>query len=73
VTDRSEGQSRDLGPTTTVHLMRHGEVFNPTGVLYGRLPGFRLSDAGEAMARTAAAWFAERDVTHLVASPLQRA
>ncbi len=58
---------------TTVHLMRHGEVFNPTGVLYGRLPGFRLSDAGEGMARTAAAWFAERDVTHLVASPLERA
>jgi broad specificity phosphatase PhoE len=69
-----EGQSRDLGPTTTVvHLMRHGEVFNPTGVLYGRLPGFRLSEAGEGMARTAAAWFAERDVTYLVASPLERA
>jgi broad specificity phosphatase PhoE len=58
---------------TTVHLMRHGEVFNPTGVLYGRLPGFRLSEAGEGMARTAAAWFAGRDVTHLVASPLERA
>ena len=58
---------------TTVHLMRHGEVFNPTGVLYGRLPGFRLSEAGEGMARTAAAWFAQRDVTHLVASPLERA
>jgi broad specificity phosphatase PhoE len=58
---------------TTVHLMRHGEVFNPTGVLYGRLPGFRLSEAGEDMARTAAAWFADRDVTHLVASPLERA
>jgi broad specificity phosphatase PhoE len=58
---------------TTVHLMRHGEVFNPTGVLYGRLPGFRLSEAGEEMARTAAAWFAQRDVTYLVASPLERA
>jgi broad specificity phosphatase PhoE len=58
---------------TTVHLMRHGEVFNPTGVLYGRLPGFRLSDAGEGMARTVAGWFADRDVTHLVASPLERA
>ena len=70
----AQGQSRDFGPTTTVvHLMRHGEVFNPTGVLYGRLPGFRLSEAGEGMARTAAAWFAERDVTHLVASPLERA
>ena len=62
-----------MSAQTVVHLMRHGEVFNPTGVLYGRLPGFRLSDAGEAMARTAAAWFADRDVTHLVASPLERA
>ncbi|MGY1837816.1 histidine phosphatase family protein [Modestobacter sp. SYSU DS0903] len=53
--------------------MRHGEVHNPTGVLYGRLPGYRLSEAGEGMARTAAAWFAERGVTHLVASPLERA
>ena len=60
-------------PTTVVHVMRHGEVHNPTGVLYGRLPGFRLSEAGDAMARTAAAWFAARDVTHLVASPLERA
>jgi broad specificity phosphatase PhoE len=61
------------GRTTVVHLMRHGEVFNPTGVLYGRLPGFRLSDAGEGMAKTVATWFADRDVTHLVASPLERA
>jgi broad specificity phosphatase PhoE len=59
--------------TTIVHLLRHGEVFNPTGVLYGRLPGFRLSDAGEGMAKTVATWFADRDVTHLVASPLERA
>jgi broad specificity phosphatase PhoE len=58
---------------TVVHLMRHGEVHNPTGVLYGRLPGFRLSESGAGMARTAAAWFADRDVTHLVASPLERA
>ncbi|MPR00501.1 histidine phosphatase family protein [Modestobacter sp. I12A-02628] len=66
-----------LGETTVVHLLRHGEVFNPTGVLYGRLPGFHLSEAGHGMARTAAAWFAEPArlpaVTHVVASPLQRA
>ena len=60
-------------PTTVVHVMRHGEVHNPTGVLYGRLPHFRLSPAGEDMARTTADWFVGRDVTHLVASPLERA
>ena len=59
--------------TTVVHLLRHGEVSNPTGVLYGRLPGFRLSEAGEGMARRAAEWFTGRGVTYLVSSPLERA
>ena len=62
-----------MSETTVVHLMRHGEVHNPAGVLYGRLPGYRLSEAGEGMALTVAGWFADRDVTHLVASPLERA
>jgi broad specificity phosphatase PhoE len=57
---------------TTVHLLRHGEVHNPAKILYGRLPGYRLSDEGIAMAKRAADWFAEKDVVHLVASPLER-
>jgi len=60
---------------TTVHLLRHGEVHNPEGVLYGRLEGYRLSDRGRLMAQRVA------DVLHgnghdirlVVASPLQRA
>ena len=62
-----------MSDSTTVHLLRHGEVHNPAKVLYGRLPGYRLSEAGEGMARTAAEWFAGKDVVHLVASPLERA
>ena len=58
---------------TTVHLLRHGEVENPGGVLYGRLPGFGLSETGHQMARDAAEALRGRDVVHLVASPLQRA
>ncbi len=58
---------------TIVHLLRHGEVYNPGKILYGRLPGFRLSDAGMGMAEKAAGWFAGRDVTLLVSSPLERA
>jgi len=58
---------------TTVHLLRHGEVYNPDKVLYGRLAGFRLSDAGEAMAERAASYLAGRDVTYLASSPLERA
>jgi broad specificity phosphatase PhoE len=58
---------------TTVHLVRHGEVDNPTGVLYGRLPGFVLSDSGHQMAKVAAAALAGRDVTVIRTSPLERA
>lgn len=58
---------------TTVHLVRHGEVYNPTGVLYGRLPGFRLSAAGEQMAVLTADALAGRDVRVVWSSPLERA
>ena len=58
---------------TTVHLLRHGEVFNPEGVLYGRLPGYRLSEDGLQMAQDAALALKGRDVVEVVASPLQRA
>ena len=58
---------------TTVHMLRHGEVHNPDAILYGRLPGFRLSEDGRQMARDAAEALRGRDVTLVVASPLQRA
>lgn len=58
---------------TTVHLLRHGEVHNPDAVLYGRLPGFRLSDDGLRMAHDAAQALRGHDVAEVVASPLQRA
>jgi broad specificity phosphatase PhoE len=58
---------------TVVHLLRHGEVHNPQKVLYGRLPGYRLSDLGQRMAGRAAEWFAVRDVVRVVSSPLERA
>ena len=64
---------------TTVHLLRHGEVHNPDGVLYGRLPGYRLSERGQQMAELVARTLAgeedapRRDVTVVTASPLQRA
>ncbi|MFT4262358.1 MAG: histidine phosphatase family protein [Nocardioides sp.] len=60
-------------PDTTVHLLRHGEVFNPDGILYGRRDGFHLSDRGVAMAERAAKALQDRDIVHLVSSPLERA
>ena len=64
---------RTIRGTTVVHLLRHGEVSNPSGVLYGRLPGFHLSPEGEHMAKAAAAFLAGRDVAVLLSSPLERA
>jgi broad specificity phosphatase PhoE len=66
-----------MSERTVVHQLRHGEVHNPAKILYGRLPGYRLSAEGEAMARKAAAWLAERSaetpIVRLVSSPLERA
>lgn len=58
---------------TVVHVMRHGEVHNPSGILYGRLPDYHLSDLGRRMADRVAEHLADRDITHVVASPLERA
>ncbi|MBB2989477.1 broad specificity phosphatase PhoE [Mycolicibacterium iranicum] len=58
---------------TIVHVMRHGEVHNPEKILYGRLPDYHLSERGQAQAEAVAAWLAWRDITHVVASPLERA
>jgi broad specificity phosphatase PhoE len=59
--------------TGIVHLVRHGEVHNPTGVIYGRMPGYHLSKDGVMMARAAADFLAPRDVTVVRCSPLDRA
>lgn len=62
-----------MSETTTVHVLRHGEVHNPDGVLYGRLPGYHLSDLGQVMAVRVAEYLTGQDVVHLASSPLERA
>jgi broad specificity phosphatase PhoE len=62
-----------MAEQTVVHLLRHGEVHNPEKVLYGRLPGYRLSETGEAMALAAAEWLTDKGLTHVLSSPLERA
>nr|BFF23401.1 hypothetical protein GCM10025732_13660 [Glycomyces mayteni] len=57
------------GSKTIVHLLRHGEVHNPEGILYGRLPGYGLSELGREMAVAAAERLAKRDIVHVGASP----
>jgi broad specificity phosphatase PhoE len=60
-------------PASLVHLVRHGEVHNPDGILYGRIPGYHLSELGHQMAAAAASQLNGQPVTGLFASPLQRA
>jgi broad specificity phosphatase PhoE len=57
---------------TTVHLLRHGEVNNPDGILYGRRDGYHLTPRGVQMAERVAETLASRDVTLIRTSPLER-
>ncbi len=57
----------------TIHLARHGEVENPKGVIYGRLPGYHLSERGKRQAEAAAEYLADNAVGAVWASPLERA
>jgi broad specificity phosphatase PhoE len=59
--------------SSTVHVVRHGEVHNPEKILYGRQPGWRLSERGQEMARTIGEWSKSIDLGALHVSPLQRA
>jgi broad specificity phosphatase PhoE len=61
------------GIRTVVHVLRHGEVNNPQKILYGRLPGYRLSELGTRMAKAAAEALKERDIAYVASSPLERA
>ena len=58
---------------TIVHLLRHGEVHNPEGILYGRSDGFHLSALGREMAQKVADSIQDREIVHLRVSPLERA
>lgn len=58
---------------TIVHLVRHGEVENPGRVLYGRMPGYHLSERGRRMADRLGEYFAGADLAAVAASPMERA
>ncbi|MCY3780191.1 MAG: histidine phosphatase family protein [Chloroflexi bacterium] len=59
--------------TTTIHLMRHGQVHNPDNILYGRLSGYFLSDEGIAQAQAAGRWLADKNISAIYCSPMERA
>lgn len=56
-----------------LHLVRHGEVENPHGVVYADLPGFSLSPAGRAQAAASGKYLLARSPQAVISSPLDRA
>jgi len=59
--------------STHIHLVRHGEVYNPQKILYGRLPGFRLSDNGVRQAKAAGRFLSDKPIRSIHTSPMLRA
>lgn len=58
--------------TTKIYLIRHGEVYNPKKVNYGRLPGFGLSNLGREQASTLKNFFSKKKISVIYSSPLLR-
>jgi broad specificity phosphatase PhoE len=56
-----------------VHLVRHGEVYNPDHVVYASLPGFGLSETGRIQAKELARYLRSSPVVAVWSSPLERA
>lgn len=56
----------------TLYLVRHGEVHNPTGIIYGRLPGFGLSTTGRSQISSAIKKLKINPPQVVYASPMQR-
>lgn len=76
-----------MAEKTVIHVMRHGEVHNPKAVLYGRLPGYHLSELGKQMVQATADYLfseaypagpeaaagPEKVLSAVITSPLERA
>lgn len=62
-----------MSELTTIHMLRHGEVDNPSGELYGRQRGFHLTELGRLMAESVSDSLEGHDIRAIIASPLERA
>lgn len=57
---------------TTIHLVRHGLVYNPDKIFYGRIPGFFLSDEGQEQVKRLGSHLSQKTINTIYASPLDR-
>ena len=58
---------------TVIYFIRHGDVYNPTDIVYGRLPGFGLSEKGKKQIEQAAKYLKTQNINFLYSSPILRA
>lgn len=58
---------------TTLYFVRHGDVHNPDGIIYGRLPNFNLSEKGRKQIEQTANFFKDKKIDEIYSSPLARA
>jgi broad specificity phosphatase PhoE len=63
----------EVPDSTRLYLVRHCDVRNPNGVLYGHLPDFPLSEKGVQQAHSLGRYFADTTVRQIYSSPLERA
>jgi len=59
--------------TTLLSFVRHGQVYNPDQIYYGRLPGFPLDAKGHDQAKLAAQVLRRAPLASIFSSPLLRA
>lgn len=57
---------------TLIYFIRHGEVHNPKQILYGRLPGFSLSDNGIKKVKESSLELKNKGIEFLYTSPMRR-
>jgi broad specificity phosphatase PhoE len=57
----------------TIFLVRHGQVFNPENILYGRMPGYHLSELGREQAAAAGKYLSGESLDAIYSSPMERA
>lgn len=58
--------------STTIYFLRHGEVYNPEGIIYARLPYFGLSNLGKKQLKQTATFLSDKNVESIYSSPLTR-
>lgn len=57
---------------TVIYFLRHGEVENPKKIIYGRLPGFNISENARQHIAQVAQELKRRNIGFLYVSPMRR-